>query len=105
MKRQILISLLVLFSASGFAGAANPPLFGFSDSLLDSSDVYKQNEIIVRFANPDAAARAATGPWSTQTLRSMMSSSIVPGAEVDKVYDDVAPGLAVVRLPQGMSVL
>ena len=105
MKRQILISLLVLFSASGFAGAANLPLFGFSDSLLDSSDVYKQNELIVRFADPDGAARMATGPWSTRTVRSMMSSSIVPGAEVDKVYDNVAPGLAVVRLPQGTSVL
>ena len=96
---------MALVFASGIAGAANPPLFGFSDSLLDSSDVYKQNELIVRFADPDAAARVAAGPWSTQTVRTMMSSSIIPGAEVTKVYDDLTPGLAVVRLPRGISVL
>ena len=105
MKRQILISLLALLSATGFAGAASLPLFGFSDSLLDSSDVYKQDELIVRFADPDGSGQPVTGPWSTQTVRSMMSSSIVPGAEVDKVYDNVAPGLAVIRLPRGTGVL
>ncbi|UCF15681.1 MAG: S8 family serine peptidase, partial [Phycisphaerales bacterium] len=105
MKRQILISLLALVWASGIAGAANPPLFGFSDSLLDSSDIYKQNELIVCFADPDAAARVVTGPWSAQTVRSIMSSSIIRGAEVKKVYDNVKPGLSVVSLPQGISVL
>lgn len=104
MKRHILISLLALFFVSGPAGAANPPLFGFSDSLLDSSDVYKPNELIVRFAD-QAGQVPATGPWSAQTVRSMMSSAIVPGAEVGKTYDDIAPGLAVVKLPQGTSVL
>jgi subtilisin family serine protease len=104
MKRQILISLLALVSATGLAGAANMPLYGFSDSLLDSSDVYKQNELIVRFADPDSAAQVATGPWSTQTVRSMMSSSIIPGAEVKRVYDGIKSGLSVVKLPQGTSV-
>ncbi len=104
MKRQILISLLALVFVSGLAGAASMPLYGLSDPLLEASDVYKQNELIVRFADPDAAAQTATGPWSTQTVRSMMSSSIIPGAEVKKVYDNVKPGLSVVRLPQGTSV-
>ena len=105
MKRQILISLLVLFSASGFAGADNLPLFGLADSLQYGTQVYKQDELIVRFANPETETRMATGPWSTRTIRSMISSSIVDGAAVEKVYDDVAPGLAVVKLPQGTNVM
>ncbi|MHC4328126.1 MAG: S8 family serine peptidase, partial [Planctomycetota bacterium] len=110
MKRQILISLLVSLSASGFAGAANLPLFGFSDVTQSGSDVYKQNELIVRFADPDAGTRppngpAITGPWSTATIRTMMSDSILAGAEVGKSYDDVTPGLAVVNLPEGTNIL
>ncbi|NOR67499.1 MAG: S8 family serine peptidase, partial [Woeseiaceae bacterium] len=105
MKRQILISLLVLLSVSGLAGAANPPLFGSSDSQQNGAEVYKQNELIVRFADTTDGVQMMAGPWSARTVRSMISASIVDGAQVDKVYDDVTPGLAVVRLPEGASVI
>ena len=101
MRRKILLGLLVLLSICGFAGATRLPERG--------SMAYKQDELIVRFADTDSeqlqGGRAVTGPWSRRTIRSMISDAIVPGATVEKEYDKLAPGLVSVRLPKDTSVL
>jgi len=109
MKRQILISLVVLLSVSGFAGAVNLPWADFHNFSQDRSEVYKQNELIVRFIDVEAGTQpvegpAISGPWTRRAIRSMISDFLVAGATVDKEYDDVASGLAVIRLPEGTSV-
>ena len=80
-------------------------MFGSSDSLQNGRQIYKPNELIVRFADTTTGVQLMAGPWSARTVRSMVSASIVDGARADKVYDDVTPGLTVVRLPQGTSVM
>jgi len=110
MKRQFLISLFVLFFVSGFAGALEMQWSGVPDPLHNSSTAYKQNELIVRFADPDTGSQlpegpVLTGPLTRRAIRSRISDFIVAGASVDKEYDDSAPGLAVVKLPAGTSVL
>jgi len=109
MKQQILISALILLSIAGFAGAVNLPGLGFYDLSEDDFAAYKQGELIVRFADVEAGAQPAEGPmiigpWRPQAIRRAISAFIVTGATVSKEYDDVAPGLAVVKLPEGMTV-
>ncbi len=72
-----------------------------SDSSQISQD-YKQGELIVRFA--DTNIRQISGPRTTRSLRSDISATIVSGAYVEKEYDQIAPGLALVKLPKGVSV-
>jgi hypothetical protein len=110
MKRQFLISLFVLFFVSGFAAAMDLQLSDFSDPLHNASASYKQNELIVRFADPDAGTQlpggpVLMGPLTRRAIRSRISDFIVAGAVVDKEYDAFAPGLAIVKLPEGTSVL
>jgi len=110
MKRQFLISLFVLFFASGFAGALDTQWSGVPDPLHNSSTAYKQNELIVRFADPDTGSQlpegpVLTGPLTRRAIRSRISDFIVAGAAVDKEYDETVPGLAVVKLPAGTNVL
>ncbi|MHC4483309.1 MAG: S8 family serine peptidase, partial [Planctomycetota bacterium] len=110
MKRQILISLLALLSISGFAKAVNLPWSGFYDLPQDEFATYKQDELIVRFIDLDMGAQppegpVIMGPWTRRTIRSTISDFIVAGAVVDKEYDDVRPGLAVIKLPEGTKVL
>ncbi|MHC4325313.1 MAG: S8 family peptidase, partial [Planctomycetota bacterium] len=110
MKRQFLISLFVLFFVSGIAGAVDLQWSGFPDPAHYASASYKQNELIVRFADPDAGTQlpegpVLMGPLTRSAIRSSISDFIVAGAVVDKEYDAVAPGLAVVTLPEGTSVL
>ncbi len=110
MKRQIQISLLVLLSVAGFAGAVELPGFGFYDLSQDELAAYRQGELIVRFADVDAGTQLSDdlvilGPWRRHAIKSAISGLVVAGAEVDKEYDHIVSGLAVVELPEGMSVL
>jgi parallel beta-helix repeat protein len=110
MKRQFLISLFVLFFVSGIAGAVDMQWSGVPYPLHNASAAYKQNELIVRFADPDTGSQlpegpVLTGPLTRRAIRSRISDFIVAGAAVDKEYDDSSPGLAVIKLPAGTSVL
>ena len=94
MKRQILISLIILSFLPAFATAEDLP--------------YKQGELIVRFADTSAQAMVRsviTGPMSSHAVKNAISNLIVPGAAVLREYDHVAPGLALVKLPAGTTVL
>ncbi|MGD8500909.1 MAG: S8 family peptidase, partial [Phycisphaerales bacterium] len=110
MKRQTLISLLVCLSVSGFAGAVDLTWSEFADLPQDGPAAYKQNKLIVRFVDLEVGAQppegpVIMGPWTQRTIRTMISDSILAGAEVDREYDDVAPGLAAVNLPEGTRVV
>ncbi|MBA7602382.1 hypothetical protein ES703_09471 [subsurface metagenome] len=110
MKRQILISLLVLLSVAGFAGAVELPGFGFYDLSQDELAAYRQGELIVRFADVGVGAQlpegpVIMGPWRPRAIKSAISDFIVAGAKVDKEYDHIVSGLAVVGLPEGTSVV
>ena len=110
MKRQIFISLFVVFCITCFAGAfdlsgSNPLSFSGEDQTA-----YKDGELIVRFADPAPGTQPASGPTligplSRHGIRNAISNYIMAGAEVDREYDNVSPGLTVVRLPEGQTVL
>ena len=57
MKRQIIISLLALLSAAGFAGAFE--LSGFGNNSQEQLTAYKTGELIVRFADPAPGSQPA----------------------------------------------
>ena len=108
MKRQIIISLLALLSAAGFAGAFE--LSGFGNNSQEQLTAYKTGELIVRFADPAPGSQPADGPTiigplSRHAIRNAMSNHIVAGAVVDRAYDNVSSGLVVIKLPEGSSVL
>ncbi|MCP4610410.1 MAG: S8 family serine peptidase, partial [Planctomycetes bacterium] len=44
------------------------------------------------------------GPLTTKGVKGAISDYILTGAEIDKEYGEVAPGLAVVKLPAGATV-
>jgi len=89
MKRRVLISAIILLCLqAGLAGAADL--------------TYKQGELIVRFADP--GAEATIGPLSSRATKNMLSNLVIAGATVDKEYKRIAPGLALVKLPKGITV-
>ena len=45
------------------------------------------------------------GPMTSQAIRNSISDYIFTGAVVDRGYDEIAPGLAVVKLPEGTTVM
>ena len=107
MRRKILLSLLALLFVCGFAVDVT---WSASADLYEYGALpYKPNELIVRFAEtelrPAQGLTAVTGPWSRRVRRSTISDSIVPGATVVKEYDNVAPGLVSVQLPEGTNIL
>ena len=115
MKRQILISLLILLFVAGFSRAVNPPGTNLPDLVYynlseDDFTAYKEGELLVRFAEVEAGAQLPEGllkpmgPLTTQAIRNSISDYIFTGAVIDREYDEIAPGLAVVKLPEGMSV-
>ncbi len=109
MKQHILISALILLSIAGFAWADNLPGLGFDYSSENDLAAYKQGELIVRFADVDAFSQLADGPLlmgplTTQAVKGAISDFILTGTEIEKEYGGVAPGLAVVRLPEGTTV-
>ena len=110
MKQRILLSTLILLTVCGLSGAVELPWSAFHDVSQTGSSAYRENELIVRFADPDPGSQlqegpAITGPWSRRTIRTMIADSIVAGTTVKKEYDAVAPGLAAVGLPEGTNVL
>ncbi|MEJ2703019.1 MAG: S8 family serine peptidase, partial [Sedimentisphaerales bacterium] len=107
MRQKVLLSVLVLLSVSGLAGAASASASAAGDPFEYGALPYRPNELLVRFAETDLGQvqSQSAGPWSRRTLRSMVSDSILPGSAVEKEYDKVEPGLVSVRLPEGTSVL
>ncbi len=104
-----MISALILLSIAGFAWADNLPDLGFYYSSGDDFASYKQGELIVRFADVDAFSQLAEGPLlmgplTTKAVKGTISDFILAGAEIEKEYGEVAPGLAVVKLPDGTTV-
>ncbi len=94
MKREVLISLLILLLVSGFAAA--------------KKDLgYVEGELIVRFKDigPKSSIRAKImGPRTNRSVKGMLAGSIVAGAEVQAEYERILPGLTVVKLPYGTTV-
>jgi parallel beta-helix repeat protein len=124
MKRQIrirrkiwwLISLIVLLSLiqSGtavFAAAEDlsGPVLGGVEAEAGGT-IYKQGELLVRFAEIQPGVQLPDGPKIVGPLRrsaikSVISDFAVAGASVHKEYDHIVPGLTVVKLPEDVSVL
>ncbi|MHC4243925.1 MAG: S8 family serine peptidase, partial [Planctomycetota bacterium] len=109
MKQHILISALILLSIAGFAWAENLPDFGFHYSSENDIAFYKQGELIVRFADVDSGSQLSDGPLlmgplTTKAVKGTISDYILTGAEIDREYEEVMPGLAVVKLPEGTTV-
>ncbi|MBA7702229.1 hypothetical protein ES703_110989 [subsurface metagenome] len=90
MKRQILISLLILLSVAGFSGAVNPPGInlpdlGYYNLSEDDLTAYKEGELLVRFAEVEAGAQlpegpVLMGPLTNQAIRNSISDYIFTGA-------------------------
>jgi subtilisin family serine protease len=109
MKQQILISVLILLSVAGFARAVDLPDLRFYNLSEDDFTAYKQGELIVRFTEVEAGAQlpegpVIMGPLTSQAIRNSISNYIFTGSVVDRGYDEIASGLTVVKLPEGMSV-
>ncbi|UCG58660.1 MAG: S8 family serine peptidase, partial [Phycisphaerales bacterium] len=119
MSRQIerrsgtlgfLISLCVFLCAQpGVVSAQHPSDFDLQRLLERTGEVsHIRGELIVRFA--DAGAQVPTGPGfhgplTRLAVRNLLSDEIVSGATVGDMYDSVVPGLTLVKLPAGKSVL
>jgi len=105
-----LISALILLSLAGFAGAVNLPGLEFYDLSEDDFEAYKEGELIVCFADVEAGAQlpegpVIMGPLTYRAIRDAISDSILSGAVVYKECGDIEPGLVVVKLPEGMTVI
>ncbi|MCX5638998.1 MAG: S8 family serine peptidase, partial [Planctomycetota bacterium] len=108
MRRQVLVSLLVLLSVVGFARAADFSAFAFSGLAQEKSGLYKPGELIVRFSDTDRQQPAGVpiiGPRTKRAIRSAISDYVVSGATVHKECDRAVAGLAVVKLPEGTTVV
>ncbi len=100
---------MILLSGAGFARAVDLPDLRFYNLSEDDFTAYKEGELLVRFAEVDAGAPLPEGPMlmgplTSKAMRNSISNYIFSGSIVDKEYDEIAPGLAVVSLPEGMSV-
>ena len=109
MKQQILISALILLSMAGFAGADNLTGLGFYGLSQEDFSAYREGELIVRFADVDAGSKlpegpVIMGPLTYHAVKAEISNFILSGTVVDGDYDEIAPGLAVVKLPEGATV-
>ena len=111
MRRQVLVSILLLISTASFARAGDLSAFAFSGLVWDDTSIYKPGELIVRFSGtdrppaPGGAGAPIVGPLTKRAVRSKISDYIVSGASVHKEYDRIVPGLTLVKLPEGTSVL
>ncbi len=95
MKREVLISLLVLLLVSGFAVAK------------EKEQLYKEGELLVRFKDtgPKSPLRAKImGPRTNRSVKGMVAGFVVAGAEVQAEYEHVLSGLTLVKLPYGKTV-
>jgi len=100
----ILCCALARLTYGGQAGFSQPPNWSIvpSGSLTENSAAYKQGEVIVRFV--DGAVPQISGPRTTRAIRDAIANSIISGSFVDKEYDQLVPGLTLVKLPQGVEV-
>ena len=108
MKRQIPIVLLVFLCAQ-LSFAESIPDLADSDIFQPEVPAYQSGELIVRFADIEAGVQPPggpiiVGPVRSRVIRDEISDFIVSGAVVKKELDGVAPGLAVVKLPEGTTV-
>ena len=108
MKQHILISTLILLSIAGLTWADNLSGLGLNYSIERDSS-YKPGELIVRFADVNPATKLSegpelVGPLTTQAVKGDISDFILTGSVVEKEYGEVAPGLTVVKLPEGTTV-
>ncbi len=109
MKRQIIFNLMILLFSAAFAAASDLPVLGLLDVSQEQYANYKQGELIVCFNDISSGAQPANGPAiigprTRRSIRNIVSDYIVSGAIVDREYDNVKNGLAVVKLPGDTSV-
>lgn len=95
---------------SSMTSAVNLPEISANSISQDTAANYRQRELIVRFADLDANDKlpqnvTIRGPLSRRAIRTMISDNILAGSNIDKEYDNIAPGLTVVKLPEDSSVL
>jgi len=110
MKRQILVSSLILLLGAVVTEAVDSAGFPFCDSSQDGLATYREGELVVRFSEAEPVFQpvegpAIMGPVRRRTIREAMSDFIVSGATVEREYDKVVEGLVVVKLPEGVSTL
>ena len=108
--RLMISSVLIVCVQMGLAAASELSLFSFSDIVFEQQGVVspRSDALLVRFGDLDAPSAAVPdliGPLTTRARRSVISQSLVPGAEVAGQYDDVVPGLTLVKLPKGTSTI
>jgi len=108
MKQHIILSTMILLFMAGFAWADNLSGLGLNYYETDLTS-YKLGELIVRFADMDSSSQLSegpelAGPLTTKAVKGAISDYVVSGADVVKEYGDIAPDLAVVKLPDGMTV-
>jgi len=105
---QFLISSMVIVCAQVALAAPNE-FSGINLSyLLESGVTHAPGEIMVRFANTAAhtpVGPVITGPRTVRSIRTIMSDFVITGASVRREFDGVVPGLALVKLPEGVSVI
>lgn len=68
---------------------------------------YKAGEVLVQFKNTGAGSpirKYVAGPVSNRTIKNIVASSLVAGAEVKQELDKVQDGLSLVKLPKGKKV-
>ncbi len=100
---EVVVSLLILLCAQAVFAQPEDWSIVTSGGELENGTHYKQGEIVVRFMN--GTGQQLSGPRTTRAVRSTISDSIINGCYVDKEYDQLVPGLTLVMIPEGVSVL
>jgi subtilisin family serine protease len=80
-------------------------LFAQGDDWLPP---HRQGELIVRFVDTGPQSpvrRQIPGPLTDRAVKNIISNSAVPGAVVHKEFERIVPGLALIRLPEHVTVL
>jgi parallel beta-helix repeat protein/predicted outer membrane repeat protein len=72
------------------------------DTFSDDYRAYKPNEILVRFVS---SSHDSTGLFTHKAVWTRLADSVVSGARIQQDMSHVISGLAVVRLPKGVSVV
>ena len=97
-----MISALILLSIAGFAWAENLPDLGFYYASENDSAAYKPGELIVRFADVDAASKLAEGPLlmgplTTKAVKGAISDYILTGSSIEKEYGEESKWCRILR--------
>jgi len=108
MKRQILVSSLILLFGAVITEGSNLAGFPSYDQSQDGFFAYREGELLVRFMEVEPGSQPAEGPeimgpLSRRAIRDAMSEYVVAGAKVEREYDHIVSGLAVVKLPGDLS--